>query len=83
MKAVTTLDLEPFPKKTLSAHNSPSGILNSEYKSIVKKNFRNMGKPSLFGIKQRLKSKQYSMNCGVEATLKISLFLIGLIFAFN
>ncbi len=80
---VTSQDIEPLPETGLSVHNGPSGILNSKYKAIVKKNFSSLRKPSLFSIKQRLKSKQYSTCCSMGAILKISLFVVGLILAYN
>jgi len=36
------------------------GFLTSEYKQVAKKNFFNAKPESLFGIKQRVKSRLYS-----------------------
>lgn len=84
MKSLATSQfLRPFSKIQTLDHNSPSGILNSNYKAVVKQNFISLKKTSLFSIKQRLKSKQYNTNYAVAGTLKLALFVIGLLIAFN
>ncbi|AUC75275.1 hypothetical protein [Olleya sp. Bg11-27] len=53
-----------------------SGILNSNYKSIVKQNFKNLKTTSLFSRKQHLKSWTYNRTCSIVATsLKVFLFI--------
>jgi len=80
---VSSQDLDPFSQQYSFKHNLPSGILSSRYKSVVKYNFNTLTKQSLFSIKQRIKSKQYNTNCAVSASLKISLFVLVLLMAFN
>ena len=80
---VTSQSLEPFSQTQTISHNSSSGILNSKYKATVKYNFKALKNASLFSIKQRVKSKQYNTSYAVAGTLKVSLFLLGLLIALN
>jgi hypothetical protein len=75
--------LVPFSQTQALQHNLPSGILNSNYKAVANQNFNSLKKPSLFSIKQRLKSKQYNTSYAVAGTLKVALFVVGLLIAFN
>lgn len=80
---LSTQELEPESDPRSFTHNRPLGILNSNYQNIVKHNFTNQNKPSLFSTKQRLKSSRYNICSGVETTLKVSIFFIALLLAFN
>lgn len=62
--------------------NSYSGILNLDYKNIVKANFKSFKSPSLFNIKQRVKSNQFQSCCSLETGLKVLIFFVGIIIAF-
>ncbi|PNQ75271.1 hypothetical protein C1T31_03830 [Hanstruepera neustonica] len=73
---VTTEDLDPFPKQSLSIHNKPMGLLTSNYKSVVNSNYRNLDEKSLFVKRQSIKGCFYNTNCAAEVTLKVSLFLV-------
>ena len=74
---ITTQDLEPLPQKENDAVNRPLGFLNSNYQQVVKSNFSKMNSNSIFGIKQRLKSRQFNTSCSVETILKVSLFFVA------
>lgn len=78
---ITPQDLEPLPKQEISTVTKPLGFLTSQYKKGVKSNFFSSKKTSLFGIKQRLKSKNYSTCCSVGTVLKVSVFVIGTLIA--
>lgn len=80
---ITSQDLEPLPDPKVSFHNKPLGLLNSNYQTIAKDNFNNLKTPSLFNIKQRIKSRNYNTCCNVETILKVSIFLFFLIIALN
>ncbi len=80
---VTTEDLDPFPKQSLSVHNKPMGLLTSNYKSIVDSNYKKSNKQTLFGKRQAIKSCFYNSQCAVEVTLKVSLFLIVFLALFS
>lgn len=64
-------------------HNAYSGLLNSNYKAIVKQNFKDLKSNSLFSLKQRIRSNQFQTSSSIETTLKVALFLVALIIAFN
>lgn len=80
---VISQNAESFYQQHVFNHNSPSGILNSKYKAIVQYNFEALKKTSLFSIKQRIKSKQYNTGYAVVGALKVAIFVVGLLIAFN
>lgn len=60
---------------TILSFNNYSGILNTDYKSIVASNFKNFKSKSLFNRRQQLKSWSYNRTCCATATLiKVALF---------
>jgi hypothetical protein len=63
--------------------NKPSGFLHSQYKSVVEHSYKRQNKTSIFGIRQRIKSKNYAISCVAETTLKLSLFLLVMVMIFN
>ena len=76
---LSTQDLEPLPKCKLEvAPMRPEGLLNSNYKSIVRCNFAHINSHSIFGIKQRVKSRQYQFTSSISTILKLSVFLLTL-----
>ncbi len=76
---LSTQDLEPLPKRRLEvAPMRRKGLLNSNYKSIVRCNFSHIKSNSIFGIKQRLRSRQYQFTSSIGTILKLSVFLITL-----
>jgi len=79
---ITTQDLEPLPMSGNDFVNQPSGLLNSNYKQLVKRNFKRMSSRSVFGIRQRMKSRQFNTCCSIETILKVGLFTICLIVAY-
>ena len=82
--ALTTEDLEPLPEpRVLENYIKPDGLLNSNYQSIVKKNFSNTTSHSVFGIRQRLKRTQYKFTSSIEVLLKVSAFATFIIAFFS
>jgi len=79
----STQELESESVPGVFTHNKPLGILNSNYQNDVNHNFTNENKSSLFSTKQRLKSRRYNLCYRVETTLKVSIFFIALLVAFN
>lgn len=65
-------------KKEKDLVTSYEGFLNSEYKQVAKSNFFDAEPDSIFGIKQRIKSRLYSKSVGIEVVLKLSLFAVVL-----
>ncbi|WP_323786876.1 hypothetical protein [Psychroserpens sp.] len=79
MELSITQELEPLPIRRLETEfESPLGILNSNYKKVVKCNLNNRKSTSIFGIKQRVKSRQYQFTSSIETLLKVSVFVIVL-----
>ncbi|MDO5979869.1 hypothetical protein [Flavivirga spongiicola] len=80
----TEQDLEPLPESNAYIqHVKPEGILNSNYKKLVRKNLKNITSQSLFGIKQRLKSSQCGFTSSAETLLKVSVFTTIIIAIFS
>ncbi|MCD2257609.1 hypothetical protein [Psychroserpens luteolus] len=78
---LTSEKLEPSPKRRLKTEFvRPEGLLNSNYKSVVKCNLSNSKSTSIFGIKQRVKSRQYQFTSSIDTLLKLSVFVTVLAF---
>ncbi|MFD2917410.1 hypothetical protein [Psychroserpens luteus] len=76
---LTSQKLEPSPKPRIEIEFvRPEGLLNSNYKSIVKCNLHHTNSSSIFGIKQRIKGRQYQFTSSIETLLKLSVFAIVL-----
>ncbi len=68
-------DLEPEPRG-VEKLIKPKGLLNSKYKSLVKKNLKHTTSRSLFGRRQYLKRCQYQFTSSIGTVLKISAFAL-------
>ncbi|SDR92363.1 hypothetical protein SAMN04515667_1000 [Formosa sp. Hel1_31_208] len=78
---ITSQELEPLPIHKLSTtFERPEGLLNSNYKAVVKCNLTNTELNSIFGIKQLVKSRQYQFTSSIETLLKLSVFVTVLAF---
>lgn len=82
MELVLNQKLESVPEPIAVSHYTTNGLLNSNYKSIVKHNFSKSTTKSVFGIRQRIKSSQLSMVNHVGIVLKLSVFAIALVAIF-
>ena len=82
MELVVNQELEFLPEPTAVSHFTTKGLLNSNYKSVVKQNFSASTKKSIFGIRQRIKSSQLSRVNHTAVILKLSVFAIFLIALF-
>jgi hypothetical protein len=82
MELAVNQKLEFDPEPIEVSHFTSKGLLNSNYKSLVKHNFSASTTQSLFGIRQRLKSSQYNTVDHTAAILKLSLFAVVLIVLF-
>ena len=82
MELVVNQELECLPEPTAVSQFTAKGLLNSNYKSIVKQNFSKSTTKSVFGIRQRLKSSQLNMVNHTAVILKLSVFAIALVALF-
>ena len=83
MESITiTSNLVSNSNVQTSKVNNYLGLLNSDYKNIVKANFKNFKSSSLYSIKQRVKSNQFQTCCFVETSLKVLIFFVATIIAF-
>lgn len=82
MELVLNQKLESVPEPIVVSHCTTNGLLNSNYKSIVKHNFSKSTTKSVFGIRQRIKSSQLNMVNHTGVILKLSVFAIALIAIF-
>ncbi|WP_458628909.1 hypothetical protein [Winogradskyella sp. PC D3.3] len=76
----STLEFVPEPIEV--SHFTTKGLLNSNYKSIVKHNFKTLGAKSVFGIRQRTKTIQFNTVNHMAVILKLSVFAIFFIALF-
>ncbi len=82
MELVINQELEFVSKPIKVSHFTNNGILNSNYKSVVKHNFSKSNTKSVFGIRQNLKSSQFSMVNHTSTILKLSVFAMVLVSIF-
>ena len=82
MELVLNKKLETVPEPIEVSHFTTHGLLNSNYKSIVKNNFSKSTTTSIFGIRQRIKSSQFNMVNHAGIILKLSVFTMALIALF-
>lgn len=76
---LTNVDLDPLPKtKVVPEITSTEGLLNSNYKQVVKCNFKNGRSQSIFGIRQRIKTTRSLFTPSIDVILKVSVFAIAL-----
>ena len=76
---LTSKNFEPLVKQQEDLVCEPSGFLTSEYKNVVNESLNNVSSKSIFGIRQRIKSRNYSRTCVAETTLKLALFLVTIL----
>ena len=78
---LSSQELEPSPTPRLETEFiRPEGLLNSNYKSVAKCNLHHTRSTSIFGIKQRVKSRRYQFTSSIDTLLKLSVFVIVLAF---
>jgi hypothetical protein len=82
MELVINQNLEFVPEPTEVSQFTSKGLLNSNYKSVVKQNFSQSTTKSIFGIRQRIKSSQLNMVNHTAVILKLSVFAIALVALF-
>ncbi|GAB5565818.1 MAG: hypothetical protein Wins2KO_28810 [Winogradskyella sp.] len=82
MELVLNQELETLPEPVINRHFTNNGLLNTNYKSIVKDNFKTSTERSVFSIKQRVKSSQFRMVNHTAAIIKLSVFFIAVIAMF-
>ena len=82
MELVLNQKLETVPEPIEVSHFTTNGLLNSNYKSIVKENFSKSTTKSVFGIRQHIKSSQLNKVNHTAVLLKLSVFAIALIALF-
>jgi len=81
---LTQQDIEPLPKQKKEVFTFKNeGILSSTYKQETCENFFHSHPKSIFGIKQRIKSKQYQLTSSIDTILKLSVFVIAMVIVMN
>lgn len=76
---LTNVDLDPLPEPLLvSEFTSGEGLLNSNYKQVVKCNLKNERSQSISGVRKSLKSRQAQLAPSISVILKVSVFVIAL-----
>jgi hypothetical protein len=79
---LTQVDFEPLPKQEPEPFIFKNeGLLTSNYKKEIQDNFFHSNANSVFGIKQKIRSKQYQYSSSIDAILKLSVFIIAIIVA--
>ncbi|WP_179351524.1 hypothetical protein [Winogradskyella vidalii] len=76
MKSIIAQRLKNRALSSKRFHFTTKGLLNSNYKRIVKYSFKKARKKSIFGIRQRIKSRQLSKeSLRASLVLKLSVFV--------
>jgi len=75
MKLELTQDLRTIKQRTKKSHFTKRGLLNSNYKRVVKYNFKKAKRRSIFAVRQRAKVLKISReSLRVSMVLKVSVF---------
>ena len=82
MELLINQDLGIIPEPIEVSNFTAQGLLNSNYKSVVKQNFSKVTTTSVFGIRQRIKSSQFYRVNHTAVILKLSVFAMALIALF-
>ncbi|MFK7833039.1 MAG: hypothetical protein AB8B52_07175 [Winogradskyella sp.] len=82
MELTVNTSLEIVSESIKGIHFTKQGLLNSNYKALVKQNFSKPTNTSVFGMRQRLKAFQLNRVDHTAAILKLSVFLIALVALF-
>ena len=82
MELVIHQELEFIPEPIERIDFTNKGLLNSNYKSVVKQNFSKSNTKSIFGIRQRIKFAQFNMINHTAVILKLAVFAIALLAIF-
>ncbi|RIA08752.1 hypothetical protein OE09_0575 [Flavobacteriaceae bacterium MAR_2010_72] len=78
------LELEVVPKYTLEVvHRKPIGLLNSNYQNVVNSTLESRSLDTLYGMRQRIKVRQYVTPSMAGAVLKLAIFMTALWFMFS
>ncbi|WP_299113352.1 hypothetical protein [uncultured Winogradskyella sp.] len=72
---LNTIETEPLPEPRETFVYANEHLLNSNYKAAVQQNFINSSKPSVFGMRQCLKFKQFNNVQAIGVVLKLSVFV--------
>ena len=80
---LSSKNFERLSKQKEDLINKPSGFLTSQYKRSVKASYKTKKSTSIFGIRQRMKIRNFATSRVAETTLKLSLFLTIILLIFN
>lgn len=79
---LTQQDTEPLPKTKKEFAFNTKCLLNSNYKSVAEQSLSNSSTASVFGVKQHLKFKRFSVVNHIDVVLKLSVFVMALAMLF-
>lgn len=82
MELVLNQKLKTVPEPREVSHFTNKGLLNSNYKSVVKHNFCKSASKSVFRIRQNIKSSQFNTVNHTAVILKLSVFAMVLVALF-
>ncbi len=82
MELVVNQKLEFLPEPIEVSQFGAQGLLNSNYKSVVKQNYSTSTTKSIFGIRQHIKSSQLNRVNHTAVILKLSVFAMVLVALF-
>jgi len=82
MELVVNQKLEFLPEPIEVSEFAAQGLLNSNYKSVVKQNYSTSTTKSIFGIRQHIKYSQLNRVNHTAVILKLSVFAMVLVALF-
>ncbi len=80
--ALTAQDTEPFPEPRKAFEFKSEGLLNSNYKTVVKRTYNDATTKSVFGMRRRLKFSRFNKVIPIDVVLKLSVFVMTLALIF-
>lgn len=82
MELLLNHELETEPEPINISCNSAEGLLQSNYKMIVNRNFESSSSASLYNQRQGLKATQFNTVTHAAVILKVAVFVTALVTIF-
>ena len=80
---LTAQESEPFPEPGKAFEfTTPQGLLNSNYKTVVKRTYNSATTSSVFGMRRHLKFSRFNKVYPIDVILKLSVFAFALVLLF-
>ena len=82
MELLLNQELDSEPEPINISCNTTEGLLQSNYKMIVNRNFKSSSSASLFGKRQGLKATQFNTVNHASVIIRVAVFVTALVTIF-